>query len=172
MIKNNIKLFFVFSLFLLFPLSAFALTDVTGVGTGTLSLSGTGNGSLVFYKGDFGMTPVYGDRNCNLSDNCSWSSTASSGFGYGTGDPYFYFVDGINGNACSSLSYENCLLESGATDVGCYVTDGSTWSACEVPSDFATSSTMNGDAPFGFALILLILSFMATAVVFASMPKL
>lgn len=108
---------------------ALAATTVSGVGTGTLELTGTGNGTLVFYKGDTAPS-VYGDSNCSYQANCTWTSTAGSGFGYGTGDPIFYFLDGVNGSTCSGSTYEECSAVGGVgvVGVGCYVTNGSTWS--------------------------------------------
>jgi len=106
------------------------ITSLTGFGTDTISLSGSGNGSLVFYYG-VSDPDTFGDYNCSYTSNCSWSSTVGSGFGYAFEGQY-YFIEVINTTACNSLDYESCLALG--EYVGCADNSNTTtWEDCGSP---------------------------------------
>jgi len=128
---------------LVIPNTILAATTVSGVGTGSLGLTGTGNGTIIFYYGD-GSPTNFGDHNCSFGADCTWSFNAT-GSGYYTPPKDVFILDMSNGS-CSTSTYEDCIT-AGAEIVGVeygYHTNGTIWSENSAPSAPTTStSTMS-----------------------------
>jgi len=165
--KKYITIFvFIIAFFVNTP-EARAVCTVTGVGTASLSF-GSCTGRMFWYYGNDGSYDPdnFGDKNCDNGNSCSWNNFPADGAG---GFPYngynsFYMLENGDTEECSGVDYDVCMTNTNATEVGCYFTDGSTWSeGCTAPSGGGNATSTMTDYEMGSTLFYGWLVFMFTA---------